>query len=346
MNFYFAPALYSTSAMNPPLPGTITATTYSGINTGTTRLQAVSATGGQIVWVGANGTTNAAGATTADGITYVGYLASAPVIRNGLGVAYGLGRWVITGANAATTTIRTSTDNLTWTVSNPLPSSTWARIVFDGTAFLITNSTSGSTTAYRSLNGTTWSAVTTPGGNFLPCANDPALGGAGGQIVMIGLQYGTIADLLVSNDSGATWTTYSLVPAIRAFRIQQISYANGMYIGWSIRDSAGTLTTTHFTRSTDGVNWQNADSGIAAQTWGNIAYGGGYYVLLGGFDANNTGLPATNIGLYSTDGITWTQFAMPFAAYWGPLSYINGRFCVVETIFSGSLSRAVSFTIA
>ena len=66
-------------------------------------------------------------------------------------------------------------------------------------------------------------------------------------------------------------------------------------------------------------------------SWSGIAYGGGTFV----------GISSTSgTTIYSTDGKTWTQGALPSSTTWSSIAYGNGRFVAIS---SASSSSAYSF---
>jgi hypothetical protein len=79
--------------------------------------------------------------------------------------------------------------------------------------------------------------------------------------------------------------------------------------------------------SDDGIFWTFAANMPVALYWADITYANGMFVAIGG--NNWAGNSNTNVVVTSTDGITWTQRALPSTTWWTGVTYGNGRFVAV-----------------
>ena len=121
------------------------------------------------------------------------------------------------------------------------------------------------------------------------------------------------SNIAFTSNDGIDWTSITM-PQITG----SIAYGNGVYIA-----VAGVTTNSNkCLSSTDGINF-NQVTLPDTQTWVNVVYGNGTFVI--------SAYTSKNI-LSSTDGMNWTEVAIP--AYIFYLSYGNGLF--VATYVNGT----------
>jgi len=77
--------------------------------------------------------------------------------------------------------------------------------------------------------------------------------------------------------------------------------------------------------SSNGISWQiHTLPSSTNRSWQSIAYGNGIFIAVGDNLANGT-----NIIFISSDGINWTQQAMPVSSRWMAVAYGNGTFVAI-----------------
>lgn len=94
----------------------------------------------------------------------------------------------------------------------------------------------------------------------------------------------------------------------------------------------------------DGKKWT---AGTLTYPYGSICYGGNKFVQVFGFGLNPRNIygPYSSTGLYSTDGVNWTEFNMPSEQIWEDVMYGNGRFVAITAMTSdGAKSRVLAYS--
>ncbi len=145
-----------------------------------------------------------------------------------------------------------------------------------------------------SPDGVTWTARSSPidtyGGTCIEFGDN--------QFVALGLDSGdgTTWIPIVSTDSGATWTAYTMPQPASIYVALAYSFQVGLWVALGL---AGEIVT-----SPDGQTW-TAQTTLASNDngWNDVEYGGGLYVAFGSHDGSAVG---TNVIATSPDGITWT----------------------------------------
>jgi hypothetical protein len=111
---------------------------------------------------------------------------------------------------------------------------------------------------------------------------------------------------------GITWTAITM-PSARYW--SKVTYGNGVYV-----TVAGNTNIAAY--STNGINWTQTT--LPVSTWWNRAiYGNKTFVAFAGKGSGIGASPtqATSIAAYSTDGINWTQTALPSSSMWTDIAY-------------------------
>jgi hypothetical protein len=133
-------------------------------------------------------------------------------------------------------------------------------------------------------------------------------GTSGGNYVIVPTVPGK-PSAFATNNGGSTWTNGTTTPSALGTTnvIQAIaSGTTGQYVVTGYWDS----NVSRVMRTTDsGANWSIvATPTVTSIGWVSATFGNGIYVLGGPM---NPGSPYNNIGVYSSDGSSWTQFSFP-----------------------------------
>lgn len=94
----------------------------------------------------------------------------------------------------------------------------------------------------------------------------------------------------------------------------------------------------------DGKVWTE---GTLTYPYGSICYGGNKFVQVFGYGIvpRSPYGPYSSKGLYSTDGVNWTEFNMPSEQIWEDVMYGNGRFVAITAMTSeGVASRVLAYS--
>ena len=155
----------------------------------------------------------------------------------------------------------------------------------------------------HSTDGTSWTGVVAPTGNWFRVAYSPELN----QLCSIEFNTNTLDKFMTSTD-GTTWTLRSGPAGINTKALYDIVWANSLGL-W-------VTTTTSFAgksyTSPDGITW--TERTIQAEDWFSLSWSEtlGVLVCVG----TNSGASAGRIST-STDGITWTARTAPGGALGG-----------------------------
>ena len=308
--------------------------------------------------------------TSSDGINWI--------ITNsnfsGVYVTYGGGKFVAITYNSATT----STDGITWTTAQALPSGSWRSIAYGNGIYVavqynsITTSTDGVTwTNPVTVTGTNaWESVAFGNNTFVATSGldvitspdgvtwtsrTATLSGSSSYSVnyVNNLFFIMFYGYAVSSPNGITWTVLSVPSSCWP----TVTYGNGLFVANSV--------------SPDGVNWYSKNcssvtygngkfvaiskslmfsfystdglvwtntTNFQLDTWSSVAYGDGKFVAV----ANN-GVTA-NV-MYSSDGIAWSNVTTGTKSNtWSSVTYGNGTFIAVAPQTSGLTSNVMYST--
>jgi hypothetical protein len=195
----------------------------------------------------------------------------------------------------------TTTNGTTWN-QGTLPSSTsWSKVVHGNNKFVAFANYQSSTAI--STNGLTWTQGTLTGGLTLDIKS--ALFGNNVFLVLTS----PVGTNIRSTD-GITWTTITVPEGSEGANYEAATYGAEKFFAFPQYNSS-------VISSTDGITWSSGSLPIA-RSWKSAVYGDDKFVLL----QNNYETPG---GLYSTDGITWTEMTVP-AGNWLSVAYGNGKF--------------------
>ncbi len=241
-----------------------------------------------------------------------------------------------------------SSDGVTWTqgVSADFIGN---NINWCNAEFLATNNNN----IYKSVNGTTWTKLTTP---------FPVTAGRGqwsyiayGNGVYVAVTAGDGgADKSTANRCGAayssdgvTWTvadpTGALTPAITY--LNKIAFGNGVFVvtgsgGFALRPNYSVINDVVQTNaaqsyySVDGITWTTMGVFPSAGNWGNLMFANGQFLAV---SSNTYGTAAsypstapapssaTREVIYSADGATWLGGQLPVADFWPGLAYSDDK---------------------
>jgi hypothetical protein len=258
-----------------------------------------------------------------------------------------------------------STDASSWTQPTTIPQSnfvSWSDIVYANEKFVAV----GRTSCAYSTNGLDWTA-----GNIEALSYDRRIAYGNGKFVAItqgqdtkevfistdgvswektsynlwtnygrwsGLTFGNGIFIAVESgynqiavsEDGLSWT--NSYPSIGSEQKTNIAYGNGKFVFLS-------RNTTRAYSSVDGTSWTsfNEANVLPVQAgWQSVTYGNGTFVAVA---LSNSSFMSTDIAIYSTDGITWTQSNLPLNSNWRRVTYGNGRFVAI-----GSDPTAVAYS--
>lgn len=120
----------------------------------------------------------------------------------------------------------------------------------------------------------------------------------------------------ISYNNGDTWSPITLPNA----GYNAVAFGNGLFVAVGASVCA---------TSSDGLIWTTRT--IAAQTWNSLIYNGTNFIALSS---------GTNVGTYSSTGITWSASTLPSTSNWGSLCF--GGSLVLATLSSGASNVAAS----
>ncbi len=249
--------------------------------------------------------------TSSDGITWTeGTQPYAPQHVNQLsGIAYGNGTFVAVGYSCTNTwsdytaIVLSSSDGITWTKGTApvqdtvLTGVTYGNGTFVAVGYSYTNTTTTTAVVLFSSDGATWTLGALP-------VQTGALYGVtygNGTFVSVGTSTFTSPD-------GTAWTRRT------GNKLYGVTYGNGTFVA----------TGANVFTSTDGIKWVQRTATSDYTLYG-VTYGNGAFVVVGYYYKKD--LP---IVISSSDGITWTQWALPVkeGALKG-VAFGNGAFVAV-----------------
>lgn len=132
-----------------------------------------------------------------------------------------------------------------------------------------------------------------------------------------GLTYGAGKFVAVSYENnkagysvnGINWTLTTL-PATRNWN--SIDYGNGVFVAVATGGTYGAY-------STDGTTWTQMSFSYDSQTINRVRFVNGKFFIL----------TSSQTCYYSTNGINWTSFNMPYTRNWNDIAYGDGKYIAV-----------------
>jgi hypothetical protein len=277
-------------------------------------------------------------------------------------IAYGNGTFVAVSDNYQTNTaVETSPDGNIWTPRVADTSTQWNTVVFGGGIFVALgrNENGDASVGMKSTDGINWSSITPAdtnvewlsmaygGGRFVavgrPLVGNPtrltmysdngiswSLGGADNGEYWNAITYGDgkfVAvgrnpsgqqnqDVITSSDGGANWSRSGSVHDVEW---SAITFGNHTFIAASQWETMS---------SPDGITWTETANRTYFQlqdSWFNVIYAAGKFVLIGDNGGGNEGKLAV-----STDGINWEYQQIGLGRYWGAAAFGNNRLVIVN----------------
>lgn len=265
-----------------------------------------------IVWTGQQfvAMANSICATSPDGVTWTMRTAPALQIRwmatNGNGTVIAM----TGGINSTVCGVSTDHGNTWGTVTLSGVSAYWSGVAWNGSIFCAIGSGAGGTggtNAATSPDGLIWTAQTLPvGAVWSSIATD------GTKFCIVGT--GTIS-LISTTGATGTWTQGNTLPSYTWNNIvwsptgnRWIAFANNLLINYYM--------------SSDGLNWTLKSISNGANFNQNTLYAYGNTVIIA------TSSSTSYVYKSSDGGLTFSQFALPVATFWGIGTY-NGTFGVL-----------------
>ncbi len=243
---------------------------------------------------------SAAFATSTDGVTWTAGTNAAGSGSSLNAVAYGNGIFVAVGGGL----IATTTDGVNWINRSPTGTFTLLGVTYGGGVFVAVGNGG---VAYRSLDGLTWTPVSTTG----TASNLNGIAYGAGMFTAVGAS----GAVTTSADLGLTWTaTTSGANSLNAVRFAQNQFimvgASSTVLTSQTLSTPAALTLTSRTLPTGG------------QTLTGVAFGDGFYIAVG--------TTSSNTCFISTDAVTWAATTPPADAFNASgvvsIAYGNGRF--------------------
>jgi hypothetical protein len=216
----------------------------------------------------------------------------------------------ISGYNGASTATNISTDGVNWQVGGLATFATWVDITFGLNTFVAISGGAANTVANRTTDGVTWTAVSLPASVIWKSITyGQGTGGANPRFVAI-----ATTSVSVSSTDAITWTAASL-PGSTTWN--KVIFDGTNYVAFS---QSSYVTA----KSTDGISWSSQVIAPQSQSYSAVAYNGvDKYVVIAGFASGNT-------GMYSTDGLSWTQTTLTTTAtFISHAIYAKGKFIAI-----------------
>ena len=229
-----------------------------------------------------------------------------PVVGNWTCVTYGNNRFVALTSNLSTAAY--SLDGITWTsMSLPITDS-WASIAYGDGCFIAV--AAGSSSYIYSYSGTNWYTGTLPTSEFW---SDICYDGS--QFIITG-EYSPV----IITGSHNYWTEINNDMGVTTTKIA----SNGNQLSVVI----GGLYSSTICWTSNSLTWNKVDVDMDSKL--DVAYGNGKFVVVGN----------GNKALYSSDGKTWTQTAMPDSLDWRVVVHGGDKFVAFAT---SSVETAISY---
>jgi hypothetical protein len=285
----------------------------------------------------------------------------------GRGYTAGLTNVVITGGGYSSIATATASINATSGVNAVTITDVGAGYTSTPTVAIVDSNAryvaiaNGSTTSAFLLSDASASANWTTGGSTGQSTMNALAYGGGIWVAIGGTGSGTASS---TNNAVSAWTTRSL-PTLGSGSWNAITYGNGRFVATS---TGSTLTTAYSTNGTswtqggnlpagfttgtsvaygngrfvaiasgarqvtysidNGVTWKTYGNGLpSSQTWTRIKYGQGIFVAIA---------QAAAVCAVSSDGLNWTEQALPATTNWSALAFGNPSTNPIWTILSAT----------
>ena len=183
-----------------------------------------------------------------------------------------------------------------WTAGNAF-STAMASLTYGSGVFVAVGGTNG---CVSSVNGQNWTARTIP---TLGAGTYTAVTYGNNKFLAISSNNGT-----AHSSNGSSWTAGGNLPGALS-TWTSVAYGNGRFV--AIASNSRSVAYSYDT----GVTWNSSPAGLpSAVNWTHVSYGQGLFFAI----ASGTPICAT-----SSDGVTWTQRAMPSSTNWSALAFGN-----------------------
>jgi hypothetical protein len=209
-------------------------------------------------------------------------------------VTYGGGKFVVVGRGSIAAH---STNGVTWTLSGLPVNNEWRSVTYGDEKFVAVGD---NTFSVYSTDGISWWQGSLPGQNY---GYDGWKSVAYGNGIFVAVTAHNSYTAARSSD-GIAWTEFQMPAFYNPFyttRYYSIVHGDGKFVA---------IANNRAAVSTDGIFWSSTS--LSPRSWTSVTYGNGKFVAVAGY---------SDISIYSTDGITWTETATDSGPYWGSVTY-------------------------
>jgi hypothetical protein len=253
-------------------------------------------------------------------------------------LAYGLGKFVaVFENNSGTDNSAYSTDGVTWTASTMPSSAAWSSIAYANGKFVAISSYGGS--AY-STNGVSWTQSNMPSTIYNGWSLPLVYGR--GVFVTFEASYTSDSSRALYSTDGISWTITVVPPS----RWTSLAYGEIVEI---VADSQANILYTvpeNTQAAISSISLINSSDTDEDYYLGVVkAEDVSSSVIITEADRKFVAIPYdTSSAAYSTDGITWTETALPSDSFWHSVTYGNGKFVAVEGSSAASSTDGIAWT--
>ena len=268
-------------------------------------------------------------AYSTDGISWTE--GNMPSEQDWYSVCYGNGKYVATSGGSFNSKIMAySTDGISWTQGTMPSSARWQSVCY-GNGKYVAVADSSYDVAY-STDGITWTKITINSHNSVCYGN--------GKFVAVGAHNSSSSTVITFR--GFPLSQVSTEAKERIYKLTSLDELENPISETDLADKYHNGNTLYIENADGSTEWWKiidntklgkeasieGQKGInvpANQEWMSVCYGNGKYVAV----ATGSYPSYTNIMVYSTDGINWTQGNMPSSQQWYSVCYGNDKYVAI-----------------